>query len=1465
MNRRRAAAGVALACGVFLGVQVAHRWKTNAAPTSPAVRARLQHLAGTSKDSRSSQPDGAMADYVNRRLGPVITRGPNATVGVPRPLDPALYLPAQEQMRTMPRYSSASRSLAPPKSDPAAADLVLATWQNLGPANQGGRTRAFIIHPTDPNIMYAGGVAGGVWKSTDAGANWTAMSDLLMGNLAVVTLAFDPTNPNTIYAGTGEGFFNADAIRGAGIFRSLDAGGTWAQMASTNNTNFHYTMHLIVSPRNNQRIFAATRAGVFRSLDGGTSWTSLISGAAVNGCTDLAVQRTGPTGYVFAACGTFTQATVYRAADDDVSTFVSVQSLPGQGRSSIAIAPSDETVVYILAAQNSAGGGPGVDGLHSVSRSTTSGAPGSFVVRRSGTVAPANVAERINQLLLSNPVYGLLADCGFGTSQFFNQGWYDNTIAVDPLDPNRVWVGGIDLWRSDDGGTNWGTASFWWFGKGDPPYSHADQHRIVFHPQYNGTTNKVLFALSDGGVSRTSDARAAVSTTLAEICGTPSASAVSWVDRSNGYVTTQFYEGVVHPNGSSFFGGLQDNGTLRGTAGNPNWAILQGGDGGSVALDTQNDGNTNNDVLFAEFTGLSIQKSVNNGATFSSAVSGITDSFFAFIAPFTMNEGNRQQMWTGGGYLWRTTNQATTWTRASALTCGNGSVSAIAVHPADGNRVLAGMSDGYILYNTAALSATSATAWACPRPATAAVSSVAWDPANTSVAYAAVSRFGAATLYKTTDAGVSWTASVGSGATALPQVPALAVVVNPADAQQVYVGTDLGVFVSVDGGASWLLENTGFANAPVESLRFTDTAPRRLFAFTHGRGAWSVGTAATTTTTVTFEAGPHVYRGTPFTATATVTGAGLNQSLPVTYGGNCTSVTAANGCTASASFAGNANYALSNGSGSITITRATPTTTAGNRTASSGAASVLLGATITSPTAAVNEGAVTFTVRQGATPIGVPTASGTVTGGAASAAFSIPPGTAIGPYTIDVAYNPAANFLAGTAVAGTLTLTPPCQSVTVTPATLPSGALFASYAQALSASGGTPAYTFAVTAGALPAGLTLTAAGLLSGTPTASGTFNLTVTATDANGCTGAQAHALTIGLATSTTAVTFEPGPYVYRGTPFVATAMVTGAGGLSQAVPVIHSGDCTIPGAADGCTATATFAGDATYLGSSDSRSITVLQPTDAQPVTGLRVDQVAGTLVRFRWTAPRFGPAPESYILEGGVNPGDVVATLPTGSASPIFDVVVPPGSYHARVKTSASGTVSAPSNEVRVIVNLPVAPSAPISLTGVVNSSTLGLSWKNTFDGGPPTGLLLDVSGSLAASIPLGLTESFAFDGVPGGTYTLQLRAVNAGGTSPASNPVTLAFPATCTGAPAVPEQFLAYRVGAVVTVLWDPPATGAAPTSYVLDVTGSFVGTFPMTTRQISAPVTPGSYTVRVSAVNACGTSAATAAQTIVVP
>lgn len=242
--------------------------------------------------------------------------------------------------------------------------------------------------------------------------------------------------------------------------------------------------------------------------------------------------------------------------------------------------------------------------------------------------------------------------------------------------------------------------------------------------------------------------------------------------------------------------------------------------------------------------GSGVRKSVNGGASFTDAFvgsSGVTPSGFLFIAPFAMNQGNKNEIWAGGFDIWRSTNQATDWARATGLnaTCGLGSVSAIATHPLNGNRVLVGMSDGCYHYNHAALSAPNTGLW--PGGATIAsgyISSMAWDPSNQSVAYATVAGFTATTLLKTTDGGVTWAASVGSGATSLPQIPAHSVVVNPANVNQVFVGTDLGVFTSIDGGASWYRENTGFANVVVEALAINETAPYKLFAFTHGRGAW---------------------------------------------------------------------------------------------------------------------------------------------------------------------------------------------------------------------------------------------------------------------------------------------------------------------------------------------------------------------------------------------------------------------------------------------------------------------------------------------------------------------------------------------------------------------------------------------------------------------------------------------------
>jgi hypothetical protein len=814
-----------------------------------AQKARLLRKVNKIHEKRFGFPDEAQKFYANKRTGPMLTRAPGGVEN--RSLDPLMYMPAVEQMRNMPRFSSSQgAALAPSKGSELSAVATpggaLSGWSNIGPNNQGGRTRALLIDPTAPNTMYAGGVAGGVWKSTDAGGSWATTTDLAISNLAVVTLAFQPGNTSTIYAGTGEGVGNGDAVRGAGVFKSTDAGVTWAHLPSTATPDFYYTMKVIVSPRNASRVYAATRTGLWRSLDAGATWTNLVTTPS-NGCTDMAMQEKRTVGYVFVSCGrTNQQGTIWRVLDSNTGTATSVMSLTGQGRSSIAIAPSNESIIYIASSQRNAGAGPGQYGLHGVYRSTANGNPGTFTTQRQGNVAFANTAAKINQLLFSNPVIALLTECGFGTSSLLNQGWYDNVIAVDPVDPNRVWIGGVDLWRSDDGGSTWGTAGYWWFDKGiDPQYHHADQHGIVFHPNYDGVSNKVMFAAADGGVERIDDARAPVNTTLAQLCGAPVAGGNTWIDRNTGYVTTQFYNGTAYPDGTRYFGGLQDNGTQRGGSASLQWASIFGGDGGYVAIDTKADSNPNNDVLFIETTGNSLRRSTNGGGTFASVTVGNvangTAGGFLFIAPFAMNQGNKNQLWAGGFDIWRTTDQASSWNRATGAsqTCGLGSVSAVATHPQDGNRVLVGMSDGCFHVNTAALSAPNSGAWPGGGViGVGVISSMAWDPNNINVAYATVSNFTTNTVLKSVNGGVSWAPIMGSGATALPQIPAHSVVVNPAASNQVFVGTDLGVFTSVDGGASWYRENTGFANVVVEWLAINETAPYKLFAFTHGRGAW---------------------------------------------------------------------------------------------------------------------------------------------------------------------------------------------------------------------------------------------------------------------------------------------------------------------------------------------------------------------------------------------------------------------------------------------------------------------------------------------------------------------------------------------------------------------------------------------------------------------------------------------------
>jgi photosystem II stability/assembly factor-like uncharacterized protein len=812
------------------------------------VTVLTQNHAATGKRRIPPLPDehmaydkpGDAADFnLRKRVTGIETR---ATSVRPAPGIPVeRYEAALARIRSMPQYSTVTGKVLPAGSPGQA----LGTWSEIGPSNIGGRTRQLLFEPGNPGVMYASAVAGGVWKSTNAGQSWIQLTDLAIPNIAVNSLAIDPRAPQTLYAGTGEGYFNGDGVRGAGIFKTTDGGATWTRLSATATPDFRYVNDLVVSPRSSNRLYAATRTGVWRSTNGGNTWTRVLNAASVLGCFDLAVQPNGDDGFIFASCGTFIYGPasgIYRASDSGGRDgWEQVYTENNIGRTSLALAPSDQNVIYGLAAD--AGPGTFQDGLLAVFRSTAAGATGTWAAQVRNTDP-----NPVNTLLLSNPLYGLLQQCHFGPSSlFFNQGWYDNAIAIDPADPDRVWAGGVDLFRSDDGGRNWGVASYWWFGAGvdgspaDPNYAHADQHAIAFHPGYNGSTNKTMFVASDGGVHRTDDARANVGTAVANICGSPAPGAVRWRTLNNGYAVTQFYHGTVYPDGRTFLGGTQDNGTILGALqSGSTWREIQGGDGGYVAVDP-----FNTNTLFAEFTGLSITRSRDGGASFTSATSGINnDPGFAFIAPFHMNAANPQLLMTGGWYIWRSTNQADSWQRASAITPGQGSVSAIGVSPVDSNRAVVGMSDGYLLFTRAANAANHTTQWAFSRPRPGFVSSVHWDPIYADVVFATFATFNTATnqshVYRSSDGGATWAGLDGAGTTGIPDLPVHVLIVDPTNTARLYAGTDAGVFTSIDGGANWYKEVTGYANVVTESLSLSTVGDIQLYAFTHGRSAWRV-------------------------------------------------------------------------------------------------------------------------------------------------------------------------------------------------------------------------------------------------------------------------------------------------------------------------------------------------------------------------------------------------------------------------------------------------------------------------------------------------------------------------------------------------------------------------------------------------------------------------------------------------
>ncbi len=825
---------LAICCGSILAAES----PTTRQPPNETLRAAIERqTAATTR--RFEEPAAAAELYWQKRQGP----GPDFDA-------PGAYRGAKMHMDGMPRYSS--RLGIPLETRPAASPLAVASfvtkrllgvWEPLGPGNIGGRTRVLVIHPTEPEIIYAGGVSGGVWKTIDGGQSWIPLADEI-ANIAVNSMAMRPDDPETLYIGTGEGYFREEVrgtwlpLRGAGVFVTSNGGMSWERLESTESEDFYWVNDLVISNKDPNRIYAATRTGVHISSDAGATWEHSLVSTQKGGCLDLAVRDDHSADWLFASCGTLDQATVYRRKMAAGNNWEPVLSQPGMGRTTLAIAPSAQNIIYALSASNTSGpNGLYEQALHAVFRSDAGGAAGSWQTRVANTDP-----DKLNTLLLTNPVTSSYTDCGWATyDPWVPMGWYCNVIAVDPVDPNVVWAAGVDLFRSDNGGRDWGVASYWWAAGEDPSFAHADQHDIVFHPDFDGAGNTRMYTAGDGGIFSTDNPYGAVASSIADLCD-PFASRVYFQSYNNNMGITQFYHGTPFPGGERYIGGTQDNGTLIGVdvLGHDGWSHVLGGDGGYTAVDP-----VSPNVVYAESQRFGFAKSTDSGRHYDDAVNGINDGGFLFITPFTMDLNEPQRLWTGGYRLWRTDNAAALWVPASRYPIGPGQISAIAVAPGNSQRVMAGSSEGDIYRTQSATLTGSNSIWPSSRPRSGFVTSIAFEPGSQDVVYATYAGFGGRHVWRSEDFGDTWQPLDGTGYAALPDIPVHSVVVDPENTRRIYLGTDLGVFTSADGGLTWAVENTGFANAVTEWLAIGDGPDERprLFAFTHGRGAWRVDLA----------------------------------------------------------------------------------------------------------------------------------------------------------------------------------------------------------------------------------------------------------------------------------------------------------------------------------------------------------------------------------------------------------------------------------------------------------------------------------------------------------------------------------------------------------------------------------------------------------------------------------------------
>lgn len=715
-------------------------------------------------------------------------------------------------------------------------DGGITAWESLGPLNIGGRIRAIAVDPDDGDHIFIGAAAGGIWESMNGGSSWT-LSNAIFESYPVMDIKYHPDVEDVIFAVTGEFAGGGPAYPGIGVLRSTDNGTSWVQMGQPTDHDFSFLSKVRFNSQNVDEIYVSgtskvsgiDRGTIYKSSDFGTTWDrhwyeeSNISGNVY----DFEINPNNPdtmwlgTGHhlCFSSNGFDTYSIYFLNA---VNGFI-------PQRCEVQLCESDPDNVFVLR----------------------------YLGKIGNTTANNKYRTELYQKLPNNAIMTLRTSTeAFHDNATFDnilgqQGNYDNTLWINPVDCSSVIMGGIDLWKYDTLSDVHTRISDWVDdiggnqANGSDNSVHADHHVIIEHPDFDGGSNQTVFFGNDGGIYKTDDLND-VSTHS------------NWVNLSDGLNITQLYGADISYDGKSVVGGAQDNSYFSSTTLDQNldWNVYSTGDGGFSFIDK-----VDNNTIYGTTQNGKIYRSEDGGQTFCHILNMDSNVQFSccnscqdftyinenplFIAPFKGDPNNSSRLFIGGNRLYRSIDKGEHWSPITddAVSSSNRKISAFDIAKSNSDVIYVGYDTGLLRKTTVGGGDVSC----CWTDVSAGlpnkyITDVAIHPSDSDKVAVTLGGYNQLHVYVTFDGGDNW---INRSLDFDMHVNTITWLANHSN--RLYIGTDVGIFASNNLGVNWNVSplfdnNEGPVYTGVEELFWQGdgslTYPFHLCAASHGRGLW---------------------------------------------------------------------------------------------------------------------------------------------------------------------------------------------------------------------------------------------------------------------------------------------------------------------------------------------------------------------------------------------------------------------------------------------------------------------------------------------------------------------------------------------------------------------------------------------------------------------------------------------------